>query len=368
MVGIRIFRAGISVVTLSLILLITASNSLPNGLTPAYGLRLSSVGDWGCNSNTDNTVENILNHNAPTTLSLGDNSYQDTAKCWFNAVEPIDGDADPTIPKKVKITIGNHDDTSSSLLNSYKDHFNLNKLYYSFNRGGGSVHVLVMNSEDPNRSDKNSDQYKFVKSDLESAHNNPSIKWIIVEVHQPFFTSPNGCSASSCKGSKSFTQTYQPLFDQNKVDLVLFGHVHNYQRTTPVIFKSSDPLKPTKTTNERCDYTNPTGTIYAIVGTGGINFHSLDPDKKAYFVAVQQASRFGQLDISFNSDGSKLTGQFFSNEPGTAGKCLQSSTILDRFTITKSFAASSLALPTKGLEENKGESNLLFELEDNPFG
>jgi Calcineurin-like phosphoesterase len=340
----RKFKESITVVTLSLILLVAVSNSLPNILTPAYA-KFAGVGDWGCSTNTKNTVNNIVNHGAYRTLSLGDNSYQDTATCWFNIIKPIDGDANPSTSNKLKITIGNHDDTSTSLLNSYKSHFHLSKLYYSFDID--SVHVLIMNSEDPNRSNKDSDQYKFVKSDLETAHSNPGIKWIIAEVHQPFFSSPNGCSASSCKGSKSFTETYQPLFDQNrtKVDLVLFGHVHNYQRTAPLIFNSADPLKPTKTTLERCDYTNPTGTIYAIVGTGGINFHSLNAATKASFVMVQQASRFGQLDISFNSDYSKLTGKFFSNEPGTAGKCLQSTTVLDQFAITKTFAVLQTANP-----------------------
>ena len=261
MIGIRKVRTGITVITLSLILLVTTSNSMSNGLKPAQAASMfGAAGDWGCSSNAKNTVSNIVNHNAPTTLSLGDMSYQSTATCWLKIVKPLDGEADPSINKRVKITIGNHDDDPSSLLNSYKNHFNLNKLYYSFERGGGSIHVLVMNSEDPNRSDKDSAQYIFVKSDLESAHKNPAIKWIIVYDHQPFFTSPNGCSSSSCKGSASLTRTYQPLFDKNNVDLVLFGHIHNYQRTFPVIYNSADPLKPTRIEGlGRCDYTNPPG-------------------------------------------------------------------------------------------------------------
>ena len=336
------YREGLCFLTFSVILLITLGSILPNVLTSVYATpHLAGVGDWGCSSNTKNTVKNIVNHAAPTTLALGDNSYQSTGTCWYNIVKPLDGDADTNNPKRLKITIGNHDDSPGSLLSSYKKHFHLNKLYYSVNRE--YVHILVLNSEDPNRSNKNSDQYKFVQTDLQAARNNTNIKWIIVEVHQPFFTSPNGSSASSCKGSKSFTQTYQPLFDQFKVDLVLFGHVHNYQRTFPVKFNPANPLNPTKTDNTRCDYTNPT-TIYGIVGTGGINFHSLNSNKKAPFVAIQQASRFGQLDLTFSNNGNTLTGQFFSNEPGTAGQCVASSNILDRFTITKTLGASTVFL------------------------
>ena len=299
------------------------------------------IGDVG--SNTKNTVNNIVNHGASRTLSLGDMSYQDTATCWFTTVKPIDGDAtNPTTSKKIKITIGNHDDTPSSLLTTYKNHFHLDKLYYSFDiakSNGAIMHFLVLNSEDPNRSNTDSDQYKFVKSDLENAASNTNVKWKVVYVHQPFFSSPNGCSASSCDGSESLTEAYQPLFDDNKVDLVLFGHIHNYQRSFPLKFNSGNPLNPSTTTTTRCDYTNPSGTIYAIVGTGGDSFHTLG--SKASFVSVQQASRFGQLDLNFNSDLTKLTGKFYSNEGGTASGCQSAPHTLDRFTITKTLGLAS---------------------------
>ena len=192
---------------------------------------------------------------------------------------------------------------------------------------------------------------------------NPNVKWIIVYAHKPFFSSPNGCSSSSCAGSKSFTQTYEQLFDSNKVDIVFFGHVHNYQRTFPLKFNSADPLNPTKTSSAKCDYTNPTGSIYAIVGTGGVNFHSLK--SKASFVSVQQANRFGQLDLTFSSDLTKLTGKFYSNEAGTLSGCQSSSNILDQFTITKKIGTTSISAPDAApLSENGGHS--LMSLED-PF-
>src|SRR5262245_49030330 len=134
MVGRSNLRIGISAVVLSLVLIITLSNSLPNGFSPAYASKFASAGDWGCSSNTENTVDNIVDKGEPTILSLGDNSYEDTATCWFNVVDPIDG-SPPA--QTIKMAVGNHDDDSSSKLNAYKSHFNLNKLYYSFERGGG---------------------------------------------------------------------------------------------------------------------------------------------------------------------------------------------------------------------------------------
>ena len=298
----------------------------------------AAVGDWGCNNNTRETVKNINNHRKSTILGLGDNSYQNTATCWYDIIRPLDGDADPSNVKRVKITIGNHETSPSSLLNSYKSHFHLNKLYYSVERE--YVHILSMNSEDSDRSNVNSAQYQFVKTDLENAHNNPNIKWIIVMAHAPFFSSPNGCSASSCKGSESFTRAYQTLFEQNKVDMVLFGHVHNYQRMFPLTFNSNNPLNPIKASSELKNYTDPAGPIYAIVGTGGVNFHSLG--SKAAFVVTQQANKFGQMDIAFSSTGDRLDAQFCANDPNNADPCSKTANILDKFSITKSFTTSGI--------------------------
>ena len=144
------------------------------------------------------------------------------------------------------------------------------------------------------------------------------------------------------------------------MDIALFGHIHNYQRTFPLKFNSADPLNPTKTSTAKCDYTNPAVTIYATVGTGGVNFHSLK--SKASFVSVQQANRYGQLDLTFSSDLTKLTGKFYSNEVGTLSGCQSSPNILDAFTITKSFGTTGISTEDAGvLGENGDRSSISLE-------
>jgi len=66
-------------------------------------------------------------------------------------------------------------------------------------------------------------QFKFINSDLEKATKNSNIKWIIVDMHKPVYSSPNTCSASSCKGSKTLRDVYHPLFDKYGVDVVFRG-------------------------------------------------------------------------------------------------------------------------------------------------
>ena len=277
-------------------------------------IRISTVGDWGCTSNTGKTVGNINAKNPNTVLALGDYSYASTATCWFNAIKPIDS--------KTKINIGNHDDESSSLLNSYKNHFGLSNQYYSFNQQ--YVHILTMSTEQSTSS--GSPQFNFVRNDLIAASQNPNIKWIIVNMHKPIYSSPNTCGDSACQGSSSLRDTYHPLFDLYGVDFVFQGHTHNYQRTYPLKYDPSSPSSPTRTSTNLNTYNNPEGQIYAIVGTGGINFHGLSG--KAYFTAKQQDELFGALDLRFTNDGTKVEGKFYPNDG--------SKPIQDQFTITKS--------------------------------
>jgi predicted phosphodiesterase len=298
----------------------------------AAELTISAAGDFGCSSNVGKSISNIKNKGADLFLALGDLSYESTAKCWFDKIKPIDS--------KTRINIGNHDDDSKKLLDSYLKHFGLSKQYYSFDFK--SVHVLTMATELNYK--KDSKQFNFVKGDLEKASQDPKIKWIIVNLHKPVYASPNGCSASSCEGSKTLRDVYHPLFDKNGVDLVLSGHVHNYQRSFPIKHNDDKPSKPTITSTNKHNYNNPGGEIYAIVGTGGASFNSLDG--KSSFIASQQASRFGVLHLDITDN--KLEGTFLGND----------GSVRDEFSITKS-GANSNALSSNSVSSSSmsGSSN-----------
>src|SRR5687768_15315757 len=62
--------------------------SLQDFISKAYAqtvpdFNFGAVGDWGCNSNAQNTINNIVSKNTELVASLGDFSYQDTADCWL---------------------------------------------------------------------------------------------------------------------------------------------------------------------------------------------------------------------------------------------------------------------------------------------
>jgi hypothetical protein len=90
--------------------------------------------------------------------------------------------------------------------------------------------------------DKNSPQYQWVLNDLKSIDRKLT-PWVIVITHCPWY--------NSNKAHQNETQTiwmrklFEPVFYKFKVNLVLTGHVHAYERTHPVYMDTIDPNGPT---------------------------------------------------------------------------------------------------------------------------
>ena len=296
---------------------IYAQTNIPN-------FNIAAVGDWGCNSNTDKTVNSIKNQNPELILGLGDYSYESSADCWLDTLGPIYDHNNPN-SNKMQISIGNHENSGSEDLNTYLNAFSLTRQFgqvYSFNYN--NVHFLSMATEISYSSI--SPQNAFVKQDLDAASKNQNIDWIIVYFHKPMYSSPSSCS--SCSGESSLRDIYHPLFDQYGVDLVLEGHTHDYQRSFPIKFNSNSKSNPTITDTNRNNYNDPAGQIFSLVGTGGVNFHSLKSPLKSYLV-YGQSKEFGFLNIDIQNNGQTLVGRFLSNDRSPSSP-------LDQFTITKS--------------------------------
>jgi len=281
-----------------------------NGTGPA-DFNIAAVGDWGCTSDTMDTVDNIISKSPEVVIGLGDDAYEPDVDCWFDIVEPIDD-----IMKNV---IGNHeieDGTLDEILEHYNDDYQ-SKQYYAFSHE--NVRIIVMSTEvDYNTG---SAQYSFVQSELEDAVADPSIDWIIVAMHGQMYGSPTGPVDHPESGLRD---AYHPLFQKYGVDLVLYGHNHNYERTYPLNFSSDDDTdEPLITTREATNYLNPDGQIFITMGTGGedsFGFH----DRKPY-VASQFDEGFGFLDITITDGGKRLVGIFYEND----------GSIEDEFTVTK---------------------------------
>ncbi|HJS65453.1 MAG TPA: purple acid phosphatase [Nitrososphaeraceae archaeon] len=255
---------------------------------------LVAVGDWDCNSETKDTVENIVEQDPEVVLALGDLSYNGKAKCWLNIIEPI---AD-----KTKIVIGNHETDSSKILKDYMQYFGLEKQYYSFNYK--NVHFIALSTEIPY--EEGSQQYEFVVQDLEKYSKDRTIDWIVAFYHRQAYSSGGGPDDED-----DFTETYHPLFDKYNVVLALQGHFHAYERSYPITFNNDDEDEPIVTDADLDTYTDPKGTIFVTAGTGGA--HDMKISKSKPFSAFGLDGEFGIVNIAVENDGTVLKSSFIEN-------------------------------------------------------
>ena len=271
----------------------------------------AAAGDFGCSTNTQNTIENMQSKDPEIVLTLGDLSYHSTADCWFDMMPPV--------KDKLMLTLGYHDvEDGQAKMNQYMNSFALEKPFYSYDYN--KVHFLVMSAKSVYY--KGSEQYNFVVDDLKKASENENVNWIIVSSYGPPYTSPSEHTAF-----KELREVYHPIFEKYGVDLVLGGHNHNYQRTYPLTYNPDDSGEPKVTSTAIGEYDGQKdGIVFAIVGTGGVNLYPFTG--QAPFVEKQIANKFGYLniDISNGNPHSKLTGTFYDNKGGQ---------ILDQFTIYK---------------------------------
>jgi predicted phosphodiesterase len=285
----------------------STTSAAANGSTGPADFNIAAVGDWGCTSDTMDTVDNIISKSPEVVIGLGDNAYEPDIDCWFDIVEPIDD--------IMKTVIGNHeieDGTLDEILEHYNDDYQ-SKQYYAFSHE--NVRIIVMSTEiDDNAT---SAQHIFVESELEDAASNSSIDWIIVAMHRQMYGSPSTVLPIMDSAQLNLIEAYHPLFQKYGVDLVLYGHNHLYERTYPLNFSSDDdPDEPFITTTGAINYLNPDGQIFITIGTGGEDLFEFT-DRKPYVVS-QFDEEFGFLDISITTTddggGKRLVGTFYDND------------------------------------------------------
>jgi len=278
--------------------LIESTLSSSNSSSSNSNFNFAAAGDFGCNENTEETIDHIVSKNPKIMLALGDLSYSHSAECWIELMEPLE--------EITKITIGNHDVESSKKLKDYMKAFNLEKQYYSFNYG--NVHFLSIATEFDYQ--EGSEQYQFVVEDLKTASSNPNIKWIVAFYHGPMFTE------NSDYDYETLRDIYAPLFDQYKVDLALQGHVHNYHRSFPLQYNEDDSEDP---------IINSDGTIYTVVGSGGATLEEFE-DYPEFIGPLYFGHGFLEVQVTNNEDSSILNARFYDND----------GIVKDEFSITKS--------------------------------
>ncbi len=108
-------------------------------------------------------------------------------------------------------------------------------------------------------------------------------KWLIVYMHVPLY------SCGSHGDSAILKQVLGPLFENNRVDLVIAGHDHNYERTKPLKDFNRDPSYP--------------GLVHVVTGGGGAGLRGVSPNSRT--AVAHRANHY----MRFTARGDTLTGE-----------------------------------------------------------
>jgi hypothetical protein len=269
-----------------------------------------AVGDFYCNDESENTINNIVALDPELIITTGDQIKDvKSIKCWAEMSQPI--------KNKMKIAIGNHDAEYKKSYTQLVNYHHLKNPYYSHDFR--NIHFISLSTEHP--FEEGSQQYEFIKNDLEKVSENTDIDWIIVHNHKSFYSTRNDYDVA-----QELRNTYLPLFEKFNVDLVISSHNQYYERTFPLLYNNEDDAVPIfGGDNPDPDYYhNPNGIIFLTVGTAGDKLQKI-VDRKDYYV-IQDDEVYGVLNFDLADNGQTLIGTFYDTD---------NHTILDKFVISK---------------------------------
>jgi acid phosphatase type 7 len=188
----------------------------------------------------------------------------------------------------------------------------------------GNSHWIVLDSN-PYVDVKAPELVKWFDEDMKASKN---AKWRFVAFHHPGFNS------SRTHFQEQQMREMAEVFERNKVDIVFTGHVHNYQRSYPLLFQAKekrgrviDGSWQLDTRFDGKERTKPQGIIYLVTGGGGAKLYN--PEQQNDPKSLQEFTHRYVADthsLTYASvQGSKLTIRQISQE----GK------EVDRFEVTK---------------------------------
>jgi predicted phosphodiesterase len=171
--------------------------------------------------------------------------------------------------------------------------------FYSFDSGPGHFLILDANKYALDAIDK---VLPWIEKDLK----NSLQKWKVVCFHQPAFHS------SREHYSEQRMRLLQPIFERFGVDLVLAGHVHNYQRSHPLRFTPGLAGRDSRgrvngefsldTTFDGSTHTRPNGVIHIVSGGGGARLYSVDSNKNTDYIQQESPENYQPLTAKIITD------------------------------------------------------------------
>ncbi|WP_116449740.1 PKD domain-containing protein [Blastococcus litoris] len=323
---------------LGLVLGVVAGGTGANGAAEPGVVHFTSAGDFGASANTRAVLSAMDDQDPDLAVTVGDLSYGATGaeQQWCDLVTSEVGAGFP-----FELLAGNHE---SNGLNGNINDFSAclpNQLPGLVGTYGRQYYVdvpqvdplvrFVMISPNLGFPDgqwnypAGSARYEWTAAAIDGARS-LSIPWVVVGMHKPCLS----LGQYTCEIGADLMQ----LVMSKKVDLVLNGHEHLYQRTHQLGLRTGCTAVPTNTFDPDCvadgdaAMSQGAGTVFATVGTGGQTLRDVNAadSEVGYFAAYQGANRtpsHGFLDVRATADALQAS---FVRANGT---------FADAFTITR---------------------------------
>ncbi|KAL4151101.1 hypothetical protein PRNP1_010487 [Phytophthora ramorum] len=252
--------------------------------------------------------------------------YEEVYNKWMNSLAPVMS----TIPYMV--LVGNHEaechspacqlsQTKKNMLGNYTAYNARFKMPYDESDGTlnmwhsfdhGPLHFTSLSSETDypnaptnqytltNKNGNFGDQLGWLETELEKANaNRDNVPWIIVGMHRPLYDVA-GCDDNGVPTDQNaYVQSaFEDLFIKYKVDVVLTGHQHYYERQLPI---AKNKAVMDGVSDDYKTYDNPQAPVYVLTGAAG-NVEDLTdaPTGTAPWNAAVDYSHFGYSTLEAN--------------------------------------------------------------------
>lgn len=192
--------------------------------------------------------------------------------------------------------VGNHEYDADGVAAAYFFYWNNIPHYYSYDVG--NWHIVALDStSDFDQLEPGTAQYDWLAQDL-SASTRPCT--MVTMHHPPLTVGRSGVNTS-------VGEHFWPLFVSNQVDVVLTGHIHQYQRWHPL--DANGELAPD-------------GTVLIAPGTGGHHIDHFGADDNRLAVGYDEAPEaYGAMKLKLHPD--RMNFRFIND----AGQLLDKGTI-----------------------------------------